>query len=40
MKIDESVWKFFQEHLGYTDEEMKRFKEKPRNGLGSFFALT
>lgn len=31
MKIDESVWKFFQEHLGYTDEEMKKFKENPRN---------
>lgn len=31
MKVDENVWKFFQEHLGYTDEEMKMFRENPRN---------
>ncbi len=31
MKVDESVWKFFQERVGYTDEEMKMFKENPRN---------
>ncbi|MHA2362697.1 MAG: hypothetical protein ACXAC7_01970 [Candidatus Hodarchaeales archaeon] len=31
MKINEDVWKFYQNHLGYTDEEMKVFKENPRN---------
>ncbi|MBI5119119.1 hypothetical protein HZA56_21855 [Candidatus Poribacteria bacterium] len=31
MKIDESVWSLFQQHLGYTDEEMKLFRENPRN---------
>jgi hypothetical protein len=31
MKIDENVWGFFQNHLGYTDEEMKTFKEDPKN---------
>jgi len=31
MTIDESVWSFFQKHLGYTDEEMVKFKEDPRN---------
>ncbi len=31
MKIDENVWSFFQNHLGYTDEEMKKFKEDPKN---------
>ena len=31
MEIDEGVWKFFQERLGYTDEEMQLFKENPRN---------
>ncbi|MFQ6052330.1 MAG: hypothetical protein ACE5K4_11660 [Candidatus Hydrothermarchaeota archaeon] len=31
MKVDESVWNFFQKHLGYTDEEMKKFRENPRN---------
>ncbi len=31
MKGDESVWDFFQKHVGYTDEEMKEFRENPRN---------
>jgi len=31
MKVSEDVWKFYQQHLGYSDEEMKRFKENPRN---------
>jgi uncharacterized repeat protein (TIGR04076 family) len=31
MKTSEDVWKFYQKHLGYTDDEMKRFKQNPRN---------
>jgi uncharacterized repeat protein (TIGR04076 family) len=31
MKIDERTWKTFQQHLGYNDEEMKSFRENPRN---------
>ena len=31
MTIDENVWKAMQQHLGYTDEEMKLFRENPRN---------
>ena len=31
MKVDESVWNAFQKHVGYTDEEMKEFRENPRN---------
>ncbi len=31
MKISGELWKFMQEHLGYNDEEMKMFKENPRN---------
>jgi uncharacterized repeat protein (TIGR04076 family) len=31
MTIDENVWKATQQHLGYTDEEMKLFRENPRN---------
>jgi uncharacterized repeat protein (TIGR04076 family) len=31
MKISEETWKAFQDHLGYTDEEMKLFKANPRN---------
>ena len=31
MKINGGLWKFMQEHLGYNDEEMKMFKENPRN---------
>jgi len=29
--MSEDVWKFYQKHLGYTDEEMKKFKQNPRN---------
>ena len=31
MKIDERTWKGVQQHLGYNDEEMKQFRENPRN---------
>lgn len=31
MKLDERTWKTFQQHLGYNDEEMKKFREDPRN---------
>lgn len=31
MEVDESVWQFMQKHLGYTDEEMKKFRDNPRN---------
>ncbi len=31
MKLDERTWKTFQRHLSYNDEEMKKFREDPRN---------
>ena len=31
MEVDESVWQFMEKHLGYNDEEMKKFRENPRN---------
>jgi len=31
MRVDESVWSAFQKHVGYTDEEMKEFRENQRN---------
>jgi len=31
MKLDEKTWGNFQKHLGYNDEEMKKFRENPRN---------
>ncbi|MGD8564843.1 MAG: hypothetical protein PVF96_00635 [Candidatus Bathyarchaeota archaeon] len=31
MTVDESVWQYMKEHLGYSDEEMKRFRDNPRN---------
>jgi hypothetical protein len=31
VEVDESVWQFMKKHLGYNDEEMKRFRENPRN---------
>lgn len=31
MEINEEVFKFFQERLGYSNEEMKIFRENPRN---------
>ena len=31
MKVDDRMWKIVQRHLGYSDAEMTRFKENPRN---------
>ena len=31
MKASENQWKFMQKHLGYTDKEMKIFRQNPRN---------
>jgi uncharacterized repeat protein (TIGR04076 family) len=31
MKFDEKTWGIFQKQLGYNDEEMKQFRENPRN---------
>ena len=31
MKLDEKTWEGVQEHLGFNDEEMKKFRENPRN---------
>ena len=31
MKLDERVWRIFQKHLRYSDEEIKKFRENPRN---------
>lgn len=31
MPVDENTWKFFQQHLGYNDEEMALFRADPRN---------
>ena len=31
MSVDENTWKFFQERLGYSDEEMALFRANPRN---------
>ena len=31
MEVDETVWSFMQAHLGYNEEEMKLFRENPRN---------
>jgi len=31
MELDEKTWKTVQQHLGYNDEEMKQFRENPRN---------
>jgi uncharacterized repeat protein (TIGR04076 family) len=31
MSVDENTWKFFQQHLGYSDEEMALFRANPRN---------
>lgn len=31
MKVSEDQWKFMKEHLGYTDKEMKIFRQNPRN---------
>ena len=31
MPVDERMWKIVQKRLGYTAEEMKTFRENPRN---------
>ena len=31
MKINEDTWQFYQKHLGYTDAEMKKFRQNPTN---------
>ena len=31
MKISEETWNLLQRHLGYTNEEMKKFTGNPRN---------
>ena len=31
MKVDEQVWRFMQQHLGYSDEEMVLFRSNPKN---------
>jgi len=31
MKLDERTWQGVQQQLGYNDEEMKKFRENPRN---------
>ena len=31
MEISEDTWQFFQQHLGYSDEQMALFRANPRN---------
>jgi len=31
VEVDENVWQFMQKHLGYSEEEMKKFRENARN---------
>jgi uncharacterized repeat protein (TIGR04076 family) len=31
MQVEENTWRFFQQHLGYSDEEMALFRANPRN---------
>ncbi len=31
MPIDQAMWKFIQEHLGYDDEQMALFKSRSKN---------
>jgi uncharacterized repeat protein (TIGR04076 family) len=31
MKVDENVWTFMQNHLGFNKEEMQKFRENPKN---------
>jgi uncharacterized repeat protein (TIGR04076 family) len=31
MKLTEESWKVIKKHLGYSDEEMRKFREDPRN---------
>lgn len=31
MEVDETIWQFMQKRLRYSDEEMRKFRENPRN---------
>jgi len=31
MEVNEETWKFMQQHLGYTDEELELFRSNPKN---------
>jgi len=31
MSVNDQTWQFMQQHLGYSDEEMKLFRENQRN---------
>jgi len=31
MKVNEETWKFMQQHLGYTDGELEKFRSNPKN---------
>jgi uncharacterized repeat protein (TIGR04076 family) len=31
MSVDERMWRVVQKHLRYSDEELKKFRENPRN---------
>ncbi len=31
MPINEETWRFMQQHLGYTDEELELFRSNPKN---------
>jgi len=31
MSVDDRMWRFMQKRLGYSDDELQRFKENPRN---------
>ena len=31
MEVNEEMWKFIQQHLGYTDAELERFRSNPKN---------
>lgn len=31
MDVNEETWKFMQQHLGYTDEELEIFRSNPKN---------
>ena len=31
MSVEEGMWNFIKEHLGYSDEEMRMFRENPMN---------
>jgi uncharacterized repeat protein (TIGR04076 family) len=31
MPVEENTWRLFQQHLGYSDEEMALFRTNPRN---------